>query len=300
MYYCRYNYFFERKLGMNDSSRNIIARISHNRHNLTATENEIANYIIDHPTETAEKTITVLSKNIGVSEASINRFCKKIGYNGFNDFKIAVAQDSYYRKMQDKKRAASSMNLSETLAFDYTELINITSENINQDLLKELAEQIPSAKNIYIIAFSEAHSVATHLYYQLLMLSIPSIVVNDLNLLNIIVNKCNEDDLFIVITETGNNKELNRLIEKAKQNRSSLFILTSYESSKLSSLSTNKLVIPNRLSINQASIISSYISYIFVIDAVIGILIKSDIKYVREKLENEGIITSNDYHNYDY
>lgn len=285
---------------MDHYRQNIFTRISSNRSNLTAAENEIANYILDNPKETSESTITNLSKNIGVSEASINRFCKKIGFKGFNEFKISVAQDSYYRKMQDKKRAASSVNFSETLSFDYTELLSITSENIDQILLQDLATQIKQAGNIYIVAFAEAHTVAVHLHYQLLMLSIPTLIVNDLKLLEIITHKCNENDLFFIIAETGNTKELNKLVEKAKQNMPQLIVLTSYETSNLTKLATKSIIIPNRLSINDSSLISSYISYIFVADLIVGTLIKSDIKYVREKLENEGIITSSDYYPYEY
>ncbi|TLQ09001.1 MurR/RpiR family transcriptional regulator [Marinilactibacillus psychrotolerans] len=285
---------------MNSSYQNIFTRIYSNRSNLTATENEIANYILDNPKETSESTITNLSKKIGVSEASINRFCKKIGFKGFNEFKISVAQDSYYRKMQDKKRAASSIHFSETLSFDYTELINITSENINQELLQNLATEIKQAGNIYIVAFAEAHTVAVHLHYQLLMLSIPSMIITDLSLLKIIAHKCDDNDLFFIITESGNSKELNKLIENAKQNMPKLYVLTSYESSNLTKLATNSIIIPNRLSLNDSSLISSYISYIFVTDLIVGTLIKSDIKFVREKLENEGIITSSDYYPYEY
>ncbi|API88991.1 hypothetical protein BKP56_06860 [Marinilactibacillus sp. 15R] len=285
---------------MNLYQQNIFTRITSNRPNLTAAENEIANYILEYPKDASESTITSLSKKIGVSEASINRFCKKIGFNGFNDFKIAVAQDSYYRKMQDKKRAASSINFSETLSFDYTELINITSENVEENLLKELANEMTTATNIYLIAFSEAHTVAIHMHYQLLMLSIPSMVINDMSLLKLIVNKSNKNDLFFIIAETGNTKELNKLIEQAKQNEPKIYILTSYENTNLTKLATDSIIIPNRLSINQSSLISSYISYIFVADLIIGTIIKSDVKYVREKLENEGIITRSDYYPYEY
>ncbi|MFL2094873.1 MurR/RpiR family transcriptional regulator [Marinilactibacillus psychrotolerans] len=280
--------------------QNIFTRITSNRPNLTAAENEIANYILENPKDASESTITLLSKKIGVSEASINRFCKKIGFNGFNNFKIAVAQDSYYRRMQDKKRAASSMNFSETLSFDYTELINMTSENIEQDLLNELANGITSAKNIYLIAFSEAHTVAIHLHYQLLMLSIPSMVINDMSLLKLLINKCQKEDLFFVITETGNIKELNKLIEKAKQNQPKIYALTSYERGNITKLVTASIIIPNRLSINQSSLISSYVSYIFAVDLIVGTIIKSDIHFVREKLENEGITTQSDYYPFEY
>ena len=57
---------------------------------MTLRENEIANFVLKNPEFIVNNTITNIANEVGVSETSINRFCKKIGYKGFQDFKIAM------------------------------------------------------------------------------------------------------------------------------------------------------------------------------------------------------------------
>ena len=47
-------------------------------------------------------SITDLSSKINITEATILRFCKKLGYKGYSDFKIALSQDISYQKPEMK------------------------------------------------------------------------------------------------------------------------------------------------------------------------------------------------------
>ena len=79
----------------------VIAKIISMQSSLTVSENEIAQYVINHPDQVVVSTITAAAQSTHTSEASINRFCKKIGFKGFNSFKVALAQDSFYNSMRE-------------------------------------------------------------------------------------------------------------------------------------------------------------------------------------------------------
>ena len=270
----------------------IAAKIQSNKHRMTFAENEVANFTLQYPDVVIDNTITILSDKIGVSEASINRFCKKIGFKGFNDFKIAIAQDNYYRNMQNIQREKQSMTFSDSLAFDYKELIDITNSLIDDNKLDKIIELIENASQIYIVAFLDTINVGRHLKYQLMMLNIQAELCSDPYLLHVIVNNCSQEDLIIVISETGKIKQLNNILTEKNRNNTNNISMTSYENSELNNFSTECLIIPNRLSINSNSLISSFISYFFTIDSLIGKMIKSNKAYQKLMLENEGIITS--------
>ena len=57
----------------------------------TPIEKSIIKYIIDHPNSVIEMTMEEFARATYTSRSSISRFCKKIGYNGFNDLKIQLA-----------------------------------------------------------------------------------------------------------------------------------------------------------------------------------------------------------------
>lgn len=90
---------------MNTSIPVVITKIISKQKNFTFSENEIANFVINNPEVVVNNTITYMANETGTSETSINRFCKKIGFKGFNDFKIALAQDNFYRNMREKDKS---------------------------------------------------------------------------------------------------------------------------------------------------------------------------------------------------
>lgn len=60
----------------------------------TQVERKIALYIREHMEEVLHCTLLELADQIGVSDASVVRFCKSIGYKGFQDFKISAALET--------------------------------------------------------------------------------------------------------------------------------------------------------------------------------------------------------------
>ena len=87
----------------------VISKIVAMQQSFTVSENEIAQYVIHNANAVVASTITTIAQNTNTSEASINRFCKKIGFKGFNAFKIALAllNHGWYNKPHHIKRSSS-------------------------------------------------------------------------------------------------------------------------------------------------------------------------------------------------
>ncbi|MFQ7058378.1 MAG: MurR/RpiR family transcriptional regulator [Turicibacter sanguinis] len=56
----------------------------------TKSEIKICHYINSHRESVMYLSITELAELIGVGEATILRFCRKIGYKGYQDFKLVI------------------------------------------------------------------------------------------------------------------------------------------------------------------------------------------------------------------
>ena len=57
------------------------------------SEKKIAKYIINNYDKVVEMTVGQLASASGSSEASVSRFCKKIGVKGFHHLKISLAKE---------------------------------------------------------------------------------------------------------------------------------------------------------------------------------------------------------------
>lgn len=57
------------------------------------SEKKIAKYIINHYDQVVDMTVGELASASGASEASVSRFCKKVGVKGFHHLKISLAKE---------------------------------------------------------------------------------------------------------------------------------------------------------------------------------------------------------------
>lgn len=70
---------------------NAFEKISSAYYSLTAAEKKVADYVIIHQQESQYMSISELAEACGVAEATVSRFSKRLGYKGYNAFKLAVA-----------------------------------------------------------------------------------------------------------------------------------------------------------------------------------------------------------------
>lgn len=72
-------------------AESVFDKISAAYYELTAAEKKTADFILDNRERSQYLSIAELSEYSGVAEATVSRFCRRLGYKGFNAFKLAIA-----------------------------------------------------------------------------------------------------------------------------------------------------------------------------------------------------------------
>lgn len=76
---------------MPSESKNVFERISEEYYNLTASEKKTADYVLKKRSHTQHLSITELAQECDVAEATVSRFCRRLGYRGYSAFRLALA-----------------------------------------------------------------------------------------------------------------------------------------------------------------------------------------------------------------
>lgn len=79
------------------SSASVFERIISDYYTLTSAERKVADYVSSHRQKTQFMSISDLAEEAGVAEATISRFCRRLGYQGYSAFKLAVANSTAAR-----------------------------------------------------------------------------------------------------------------------------------------------------------------------------------------------------------
>src|SRR4051812_37193641 len=59
---------------------------------LSKSEKKVALAVLEQPAATVNQNITALAKAADVSEPTVVRFCRTLGYEGWHEFKLKLAQ----------------------------------------------------------------------------------------------------------------------------------------------------------------------------------------------------------------
>lgn len=123
---------------------------------LSKNELKILQYVYGHSSETCEMSIHEFSRVISYSPATVLRFCRKLGFSGFAEFKYALRTNASRQPDQESVDSASK-KLPTSISMERQVMISAmfnnisgTSHLISQDLLERTFAFFDSDCPIYI------------------------------------------------------------------------------------------------------------------------------------------------------
>lgn len=149
---------------------------------LTPVESEVGYYILENKKEVLQMSVIELANNSHISKSVIHRFCKKMGFTGFNELKVAIAkelsQDCHNTDLIDvnypfEKRDGPQL-IAKKLAKLYETVINDTYNYIDFIQIQQVARMLNRADIIDV--YTHAHNMNVAENFQDKMLTIGKIV----------------------------------------------------------------------------------------------------------------------------
>ena len=198
----------------------LLRLIEKNFSDLRKSEKKVANFAIEHSNELSQLKMAEAAEAIGVSEPSINRFCKALGFSGFSEFKNTLARqlaaDDYF-EVYEINDDYSIFDLTEKV-FEtaISEILNIQSQ-LSQDLLEEAIEALANANRVEFYAFGGSVPVAMDAQHKFFRLKIPSSCISDPHIQFMSANSLNKKDVVVAISHSGTTAALVESIKTVKK-----------------------------------------------------------------------------------
>ncbi|QVK18350.1 MurR/RpiR family transcriptional regulator [Mycoplasmatota bacterium] len=194
---------------------------------LTKSEKEIATYIEENIENVMYFSIADLSREIGVGESTIVRFCRKLGYRGFYQFKIELAKQ-YASETNDE-----SEDYVDLIEKNMINVIKSTKLIVNKEKLQEAINLILGAGYIYLYGVGASGLAALEGEGKFMRGGLKCKAVTDSHFQTILSGTLTEKDVIIVISLSGSTKDLFEPIDIAYKNGTKIIVLTNNVNSKL-------------------------------------------------------------------
>ncbi len=231
--------------------KNIINYLCTNYETLFESEKKIAKYIIENSHKVVNMKLVDLASASGSSEASVSRFCRKIGLDGFYHLKISLAKElvntgydsiieSNHITIEDVKSSLQSILINKQ------EEIKQTINGIDETVFKEVLNVLHQARLIQFVAVSNTIPVAIDGAYKFnqigLLASSGTIWATQIG----ITYNMNSQDVVILISNSGESKDLIINAKAAHSVQAKTIAITNNENSSLAKLCNYHLTTTTR------------------------------------------------------
>ncbi|MDR4949728.1 MurR/RpiR family transcriptional regulator [Neobacillus cucumis] len=207
-------------------------------------EKKVAEYVIKEYFNVIDMSVAELSEQCNVSEATIVRFCKRIGLKGFHHFKITLAREINNPEKTTHSPTIHLDNLAESVqnifAYKIDELKQ-TASFLDPHELQKCLDIISESSLVHFVAAGNSIPAALDGAYKFNQIGIRSIVNNTPEMQVSLAHSLTENDVVIGISNSGNSKLLLEIFEIAKKRKATTICITNHMKSPLSQLADIKL-----------------------------------------------------------
>lgn len=211
---------------------------------LSKNELKILQYVYSHSSETCEMSIQEFSKVISYSPATVLRFCRKLGFSGFAEFKYALRTNASRQSAQEtavSSRAEISTSFSMECQLMISGMFNNisgTSHLISQDLLERTFAFFDSDCPIYIFSPAGITEIPCN-YFEKMLFSIGRQNVyrtTSGRMCEHVLLSSPQKALLILVSTSGTFGTTERLARVANTNGIPILAITPYSNNSIASL----------------------------------------------------------------
>lgn len=218
----------------------LLNRIQQHATHFTDHEKRIADTLLARPLLFSTENISTIAKELNVSNASITRFCKTIGYSGLKELKQA---SHYYNELNEQPAQLNdSREVVQEIFNANATTLQKTADQLNFEMIEKAVHYLLQADTAYFIGTGGSLSIALDAYYKFLRTSIQCSSNIDAHFQLIAASQMKPTDLAIIISHSGKNRETLQIARLAKKNGAKIIAITSHTDSNLARLSDAVLI----------------------------------------------------------
>ncbi|SDE48275.1 DNA-binding transcriptional regulator, MurR/RpiR family, contains HTH and SIS domains [Paracoccus isoporae] len=237
--------------GSTPGPSSIAMRLQATMASLSRSEKQLALLILDRPFEAANMTITELSRAAGVSDATVTRFCRRLGLTGYAQLRLQLAAEAD-RKQTDLRPGLSlidDISPDDTLvdivrktAYADIRAAEITISQLDLDQLGKLVEAVAGAGRVLVFGVGALGPVVHDIVQKLFRLGLNAAGFNDIHTALAAVSMTGSGDVVLVLSHSGRTVEGIELLTLAKTREAHGAVITSNPLSSAAMLARTVLV----------------------------------------------------------
>ena len=211
---------------------------------LRKSEQKVADSVLANAEEVIHFSVSQLAELAGVSDPSVIRFCRALGFKGFQDFKIHLAQSVVptIRNIHESLTERADAPELVSKVFDANQAaIQSTLGTLDFDQVERTIEDLCVAGKIIFHGLGGSAVVAMDAFHKFFRIGIPCEWFDDVHMAVMAASMMKPGDVLCVISHSGASRDVVEVVEVAAATGATTIAIVSYAKSPLAKVATRTL-----------------------------------------------------------
>lgn len=254
-----------------NSEGSCLSRIRARLQNSSRAEERVGRFVLEGPERARNMSITEIAEACETSAATVSRFCKAVGYEGFREFQLDLAAAlvrSERVSLDDFDETASPGTLLRRVFECNRVSLTDTERVLEPGTVLEVARAVRRAGRVVFIGIGGSGLVARDGAQRFLSLGRRATAVTDPYEQVFVSASVEEGEVVVCISHTGQTEQVVEAAAQARERGATTVALTNYPQSPLAQTCEHALITAFREHRINAAVSSSRIAQLCVIDAL--------------------------------
>lgn len=202
--------------------------------NLTKSERKVADYVRNNMPAVLHMNIRQLKEATGVSEPTIFRFCRGMGYTGFKEFKISMAQrgssykNYFFSPSHEDATLTELQSLVQRMLYSESQVIETTLRFLDYDALETVAKELIKARRICLFGTGTSFDVCSDAQRKMLRLGLNVWAFNEFHNTMFLMSTLGPEDIVFCVSHSGITPETEEILKIAHAKGVKTTLMTSF------------------------------------------------------------------------
>lgn len=274
---------------MPETTTTVLEQISSEYYSLTAAEKKTADFVLSHLQETQYMSITELSEASGVAEATVSRFCRRLGYRGYNAFKLAIAnttsqQAQWANPLSGEVTDGDTLeSMAQKLCSANVSAITQTMDLIDPDAIRATVDLLEAAGKVLCMGQGGSMILASEAAHLFSTVSGKFLAVSDSHSQAVAASMLDKDDVILYFSYSGSTLDMMQTLKLARRRGAKIILITRFVKSpgaELAHLSLPYGATENPLQLGSVAV---RIAQLYLLDVIFSELCQRNLELCRQR-----------------
>ena len=255
---------------------------------LSKSERKVGLTVLRDPGLAISGNITALAKNSQVSEPTVVRFCRAIGHDGWQEFKLKLAQALAIALPGVDQNLTQGDLAADLVGKICSRSINALLDlrnNLEPDSIQRALDLLARARKIEFYGQGSSGIVAADAQHKFFRSGVPTVAYSDPHIHSIAASLLKKGDVVVAISQRGNSVALLRSMQLARKVGADVIAL-SPSGTPLAALATVLVPIDLHFHTDPYTPISARLAHLVVIDILaVGLALRRGPEF-RKQMQN--------------